>query len=229
MAIREVPDPAALGFQAPKWQAALAEYQRLNRQRQEALAEQAGLRQRLIPAQAADNAAHAAALRAGKADPGTPKADKVRDEQAATARRVDALTLAVEQVERDVAAAVEAERDGLLEQVDKAVEERRQQAAAAVDAWHEARIQYAEARALADYLRTYPNGRFKLSSGYMRNYRRRNPTDAVPTVEQVLEMLRRDAEPPADPEKPAYAQPLLPRDTGYGASPYPNMEPVSRR
>jgi hypothetical protein len=73
------------------------------------------------------------------------------------------------------------------------------------------------------------DGRFKLSSGYMRNYRRRNPSEAVPVVEQVLDMLRRDAEPLADPEKPAYAQPLLPRDTGYGVSPVPNMEPVTSR
>lgn len=220
MNVRDIPDPAALGFRAPKWSAAHKEHARLQRQRTETLSLQGELRQRLGLAQVADSTAYADAIRQGKGDPGTPQVDAIKAEQAAVMRKADALALAVEQANRELIAAVEQEKPALLAELDAAVAERRATLQAAVDAWYEARIEHAEAVAFRAYLNAFPESRFKVGSGYLRNVPSTNGMPA-PAVEQVLTMLRQDAAEPVAPEVPEYAQPLQPtvREIGVGGTP----------
>jgi len=224
---RDIPDPSVLGFKAPKWQAALAEHKRLQRQRGDALAEQAELRRQLVEAEQADTWAHAAAIREGKPDPGTPATDAVKSAQAAVQRSVDALTVAVGQTEKELRSAVASERDAVLAAVESAVDARRATLRAAVDAWDESRTELAEAVALREYLADWPDGRFKTGHGYMRGGRK--GTQPMP-ADAVLAMLREDAEPPpAKAAPPAYAGKLLPRVSEFGVTGPMNVEPTSRR
>src|SRR5688572_6064072 len=90
MSVRDIPDPAALGFKAPKWAAAQKEHARLQRQHTETLALQGDLRRRLGEAQDTDSRAYADAIRAGKGDPGMPATDATKSEQEAVVRKAAA-------------------------------------------------------------------------------------------------------------------------------------------
>jgi hypothetical protein len=209
--LREMPDPSALGFEWPEWQAALTEYRRLQRQRTDAMAEQGELRRLRQDAEREDTDAHIKAIRAGKADPGTPKEDAVKRKQEAMERTVRALDGAVLAAERDLLAAVENARTQALAEAEQAAEQRRMTLQDAVDAWVEARTRYSESLALVGYLKEFPEGRFRVN-GYMRNVPGGGLFGATPETPQfatVAEQLRRDAEPLPEPkERPS--NPLMP-------------------
>jgi hypothetical protein len=229
---RDIPDPAALGFRWPKMQKALDEYRRLQRQRTDAMAEQAELRRKRQEAEREDADAHVAAIRAGKGDPGTPREDAVKAEMQAMERRVKALTGATEQAERELLTVIEAEQPAMLAEAAAAVDERRDGVAAAVEAWAEARTRYDEALAVHEYLRDFPNGRYKAGGGHMRNRPQAGPFGPgapSPTYAETLAILRRDAEPPPEQVTPLNVQPLQPAVREIGVSPVPNMEPARRR
>lgn len=229
---RAVPDPAVLGFRWPKVQKALDAYRRLQRQRTDAMAEQGDLRRKRQDAEREDADAHVAAIRAGKGDPGTPREDAVKAEMEAMDRRVKALNGAAEQAEGELMAVIEQEQPAMLAEAELAVGERREALAAAVEAWAEARTRYDEAVALHEYVRDFPEGRYKPVSGYMRNRPQAGQFGAVspaPTYAETLATLRRDAEPPQERVLPPNTQPLQPTVREIGASGTPNMEPVSRR
>jgi hypothetical protein len=218
MNVRDIPDPAALGFTAPKWAAAHREHARLQRELTETLALQGALRRKIGEAQAADSTAYADAIRAGKGDPGTPQTDAAKAELESVRRKAEALQIAVEQALRELVAAVEQEKPALLAELDTAVAERRATLAAAVDAWYEARTEHAEAVALRWYLNGFPEQRFKVGGGYLRNTPRGGDGMPPMTAEHVLALLRQDATEPVAAEPPAYARPLLPAETAVGVS-----------
>lgn len=228
---RDVPDPIALGFRWPKVQKALEEFRRLQRQRTDAMTEYAELRRKRQEAERQDAEAHVAAVRAGKGDPGTPREDAVKAEMEAMERRVKALTEAGEQAERELLAVIQKEQPTMLAEVETAVGERRDGVAAAVEAWAEARTRYNEALAVHEYVREFPEGRYKPVSGYMRNRLQAGQFGTaapVPTYAEMLETLRRDAEPPQERVVPPNVQPLQPTLREMGATPYRNMEATRR-
>lgn len=224
MNVRDIPEPRALGVRAPKWQQAHDEYRRLQRERTETLALQGDLRRRMGQAQQADSTAYADAIRQGKGDPGTPQVDAVKAEQEAVARKAAALEIAVQQAERELITAVESERDAVLAEVTAAEQERRASLQAAVEALAEARTAHSESQALRDYLQGWPDGRFKVGGGYLRNVQRGGNGMPPPAWEEVLALLRQDAAEPVEKKRPAYAQPPLPREEAFGASATMNVE-----
>ncbi len=74
-------------------------------------------------ARQADTAAFAKQLRAGKADPGTPKTDRVDGEIVGAQRRLAALQKALDDVEGELSAAVRQHREQWLAEVDETLEQ----------------------------------------------------------------------------------------------------------
>ena len=156
--IMSLPDLQELGMAAawPDVAKAIAEYERLKARHDVAAAELHGLLQSRPAAIEADRTAYAAALRAGRDDPGEAALSKLNTRVTAASRKSEALALAVESAAKDIADAVDKRRPDLAHDVDEIIGRDHEALQEAVTSWEAARTTLAAHRALRGWIGSFP-------------------------------------------------------------------------
>ena len=194
---------------------ARAEHERLSGDYDASFVRVRQLEQERAAAAEADRAALAAALTAGKSDPGDKELERVEKLLAAEQRKVDALQLATQQAQARIEAVVEEHREEWKRDAERRVDEARSGYAAAVEALVAAREQLEHAFALASFTENFPNGktigRLPFAGGEVGLNGARRP------FPEIARHLREDAERAGKP-RPRLAAPAPLQPVGSEAA-----------
>lgn len=192
-----LPDLAELDLDWPDLAALIVEYRKLADAHRTASSALSGLLDSRPAAIEADRTAYAAAIRAGKDDPGEAALAKLNTKISSASRKSEALAVAVGAAAQDLAGAVERRRIELVRDVGRAIAQDHEALADAVARWEAARAGMQAHKALLSWVREFP-ARSKYVPGV-------TPPiagligrigDAV-SYSEILDALRRDAEPQA--------------------------------
>ncbi len=156
--IMSLPNLEELGMAAamPDVAKAIAEYERLQARHSGASADLHELLQARPAAIEADRTAYAAALRAGRDDPGEAALSKLNTRVTAASRKSEALALAVQSAAKDIADAVDKRRPELAYDVDEIIGRDHEALQEAVTRWEAARTTLAAHRALRGWIGSFP-------------------------------------------------------------------------
>lgn len=187
-----------------------AEYERLLAQHQASGQQLARLEDERVKAEHVDRRKAAGILRKRPAaeHPGFPERDKVDEALAAERARRDALAGALEDVERELEAVVQEHRAAWVAEVEAARQEAREALRAAVEAWAEARQQLRARDALVAFLEGFPERASYRAPADGPVAGLTAPHGGPFTASAVLEALRAEAEPPAEPEPSPHVTPV---------------------
>ena len=190
-----------------KVSAVLSEYARLIAARDAEYASLRRLEDERARAVEADQQAFAAAIRAGKDDPGQEATAKADQAILACRRKAEALAIAASDAVTDLVATVDRQRAAWAAQLDKRTAEGRAELGAAVDALVAAHAKLGETLALRAWLADFPaRPRWPVSHlGHVPALRSRS--GEPPAFEAVVAGLRELARPP-EPKAPPEARPL---------------------
>lgn len=187
----------------PKVERVAAEYRRLTaelRATDQAAADLVAARHR---SSEEDLNARAAALRAGKADPGTEASDRIEREILEIDSKAQALRRAVDQVYAELVEVFEAHRADLAERDDVAVGRAREAFAGLVEQMAEAYGAQRRAEAARAWAATFPQrSRWSPAGGAVPGLVA--PSGETMSWDVVLDALRRLADPPAPKPAPLY-------------------------
>ena len=138
-------------------------------------------------AEETDRLNYAAAIRAGKEDPGIAAVDNVDQAITATRRKIEALEIAVADSRKEVMAAIERHREAWLADIDNRVDAAATAFRVAVEAMAEAHAEAAEALTLRTWLTSYPRLNWKPGGGSVRGLVRQNgePTSWATVVDAL--------------------------------------------
>ena len=152
-----------------------------------------------------DRDAYAAAIRAGRKDPGQLKTSKATEKVEAKRREVEALEAAATDAHNELVKEIEQHREAWSAKVAERIDERRAAVRSAIDAVVAANQALRDDLALSSWLDGFPDARYRAGTGAVPALRSANGDPFA--FEQVVSALRETIDPPEQPVAPN-VQPL---------------------
>ena len=185
----------------PELQEAVDEYRKLQAARKAAAGELDKLTNDLGRAVQQDRAAHAAAIREGKPDPGGKAVEKIEKDIIACKRRYEALDVALEDAEIELLDVRDKNNERWLEEIDGSLGQVREEYEGAIDALVEKRLALARSQSLRRWVVNFPaQASYRFVVPGVRKIV--SPNGEPYFFNEIESALRADANPPQPVEIP---------------------------